>query len=214
MIARVVHEEERARAVDDVGNDERTAECRAVASLEIIGLLRRLAVQRERRRVERRGVEALIDGAADLVPAAAAATERTAKPAAGTSGATGTAESTAPSREAATAGNLARGVAAAECVRQSIGEIVSVGAEEYVVWLRGADRRHRFGRRLRRESRRQQHRRTVRRSGRVIRASSAAVVRHEREALKCLTPSAGLTASSGACAASAAGSSGRRCPRR
>ena len=73
MVARVVDEEERARAVDHVRNDQRSAERRAKSLLQVIGLMRRLAVQRERCGIENRCVDALEERAADLIAAAAAA---------------------------------------------------------------------------------------------------------------------------------------------
>src|SRR5207245_298059 len=72
VVAGVVHEEERARAVDDLRNDERSAE-RAGETLLQITRLRRRAVERVRCGVERRRVEVLRDVAANLVVVAAAA---------------------------------------------------------------------------------------------------------------------------------------------
>ena len=176
VIAGVVHEEERARAVDDVRNHERTAERRAEALLEVVGLHRRLTVERERRRVERRRVDALKRAAANLVAAPAAPAERAAEPAASA------AESAGPARSAATAGGLPAPPAPTRALsppprplpKRSAKSPGPLGPKKPSFGLRRADRRHRFGRRVRRESRRQQHRRR-----RIVRVGAAVVLARE-----------------------------------
>src|SRR6266508_2442115 len=77
MVAGVIQEEERSRHIQQLADDQRTAERRTEPLLQIVRL-RCLAIQRVRRRIERRRVEALKHVAANLV-AAAAAPERSAR---------------------------------------------------------------------------------------------------------------------------------------
>src|SRR5262249_12489634 len=150
----VVEEEKRARAVDEFRYDQRTADGRAEALLQIVRLRRRLAVERIRRCVERRGASALVDAAADLIAAATAAE-------AGAEGAA--AESTAPAESAGVERTsesptaawqraVGRGAIGAEPLREISRP---VAAEERIVGVRRSDRGDRFGRGLGRKSRRQ-----------------------------------------------------------
>src|SRR5258706_15526427 len=85
VVARVVEEEKRARAVHDFRNHERPAERTRETLLQIARIGRR-PVERVRRRVENRRVEVLRDVAADLILVAASAASG--KSAAGTKAAT------------------------------------------------------------------------------------------------------------------------------
>src|SRR6185503_21346825 len=99
----------------ELADDKRAPESRAEALLEIVRL-RCGAIQRIRRRVERRGVEALKHAAADLIPAPAwpAPPERTGR-SAGAKGASAEAARPAAGGRAATrsrtAGVARRGIA-------------------------------------------------------------------------------------------------------
>src|SRR5206468_679343 len=75
VVTRVVEKEERARAVQELAGDQRAAKGRAETLLEIVRLRCR-SIQRVRRGIQRRRVETLKHGAANLI-AAAASTEGT-----------------------------------------------------------------------------------------------------------------------------------------
>src|SRR5437773_12452883 len=73
MVAGVVEKEHGPRIRSQQLRDrQRTAKRGTEALLKVLRFCRRMTVQRERRRVERRGIEALKNRAADLVRSAAA----------------------------------------------------------------------------------------------------------------------------------------------
>ena len=210
MIAGVVDEEKRPRAVDEFRDHQRTAKRRTETLLQIVGLDRGLAVQRKRRGVEHRRVEALEHRAADLIAATAAA-ELPAKRSAESAATSG--ESARP---AAAAGGsvLARRTGqravAADAVAEALREIATaVGAEEAGVGLRRPDRRHRFRRGVGRKSRRQEHlRRRLGGTRCAVVLREAGLIREQRKTLK--LPGGRLTATACAAAGSLAAAGGRR----
>ena len=155
VIAGIVQEEGRARpAVEDVGDGQRTAERRAVALLDVVGLLAHTPVERVGRGVEHRAAERVVGVALDTSAAAHAAEPAWAAANPARAAAAATAAATAPAEAPLlTPAAEAAFAAAAESFGATVAELPAATAasakEQRLVRLSlDAGGRHRFGRRI------------------------------------------------------------------